>query len=642
MTKMENITTYIQSNVAWTFDTVADMKLATNLIDGSYAKTLGFRSLNDGGGAIYYINNNGTANERNVIAIGSLNAHLVINPNNLNVKQFGAYGDGSHDDLTAIQATVDYGRSNGYYNIHIPKGRYNISNALVLPELVQIYGDTRDTSVLVKTTNNTDSTDNVDAVVIFRKTQSYDRSYPERISLSNMAIEGKNDNTYGIYCPSACPRLKLDNINISKINTGFKLYNAWLFNIKDTSIQPVQNGFDIGHESDTSTSLNMVNTYVYGGSGTAYKLRGISYSGLTNICCDANTGIPYEFEWCNLSIDGFGCECEEASHCMKSTQSTLEINNATVLVNYSSSSYKCIEIVNNSRVTANKWRVMDRGENNTTTPGMFLYVGTIGTIVFNDCYIQKPFNTANHYNTTYDNYKVKTQSSDYFDNGNCDICGIGNVKNVGSGTAKTEFNTNANIKDHMGGIMFNNKAQVRYSLDGTDRNWKPAYKYGDLFVNQAPLLNGVAIQQQVSDSETREMAGTISAVSISGTSGTITLSSLDLETYANNLGLKIETQMKVNSSSGGEGTISAINTNDNVLSLTSVTGTFAVGDSLTYTGRTRIGTTKFSNIQSIGYGNTASRPTNPVSGYMYYDTTLNKPIWFKTGTTWVDATGTSV
>ena len=41
-TLQEIITAYIQANVAWTFDTVADMKAATNLVNGSYAQTQEF------------------------------------------------------------------------------------------------------------------------------------------------------------------------------------------------------------------------------------------------------------------------------------------------------------------------------------------------------------------------------------------------------------------------------------------------------------------------------------------------------------------------------------------------------------------------------------------------------------------------
>lgn len=42
-----------------------------------------------------------------------------------------------------------------------------------------------------------------------------------------------------------------------------------------------------------------------------------------------------------------------------------------------------------------------------------------------------------------------------------------------------------------------------------------------------------------------------------------------------------------------------------------------------------------------GSGTTSNRPTTPYKGYMYFDETLNKPIWFN-GTNWVDATGTAV
>ena len=101
-TLQEIITTYIQSNVAWVFDTVADMKSATNLVDGSFARTLGFHTINDGGGATYIISDTGTANEMDVIAIDSLYATL-IKPSTVTPELYGAYGDGTHDDSDCIQ-----------------------------------------------------------------------------------------------------------------------------------------------------------------------------------------------------------------------------------------------------------------------------------------------------------------------------------------------------------------------------------------------------------------------------------------------------------------------------------------------------------------------------------------------------------
>lgn len=107
-TLQEIIAEYLDANVTWTFDTVADMKLATNLIDGSYARTLGFHSIGDGGASIYKISDTGTADEMEVIAVGDLFATLV-KPTVVNPEIFGAYGDGIHADTDAIQKAINSG-----------------------------------------------------------------------------------------------------------------------------------------------------------------------------------------------------------------------------------------------------------------------------------------------------------------------------------------------------------------------------------------------------------------------------------------------------------------------------------------------------------------------------------------------------
>ena len=131
-TLQEIITTYIQSNVAWTFDTVADMKNATNFVAGSYAQTLGFYAVNDGGGAMYIISDTGTANEMDVIAVGDLYATLVT-LDDVNVKKFGAHGDGSTDDTTFIQRAIDYmsARNGGIVTIPESTGAYIFTEIVV-------------------------------------------------------------------------------------------------------------------------------------------------------------------------------------------------------------------------------------------------------------------------------------------------------------------------------------------------------------------------------------------------------------------------------------------------------------------------------------------------------------------------------
>lgn len=133
-TLQEIITTYIQSNVAWTFDTVADMKLATNLVNGSFARTLGFYSINDGGGSLYKVTDDGTANEKDIIAIGStLKAHLVLT-NEMNVKQFGAKGDVITNDTDCLQRALTVCSTNNVI-LNFPHGVY-LSNSLTTNGIV--------------------------------------------------------------------------------------------------------------------------------------------------------------------------------------------------------------------------------------------------------------------------------------------------------------------------------------------------------------------------------------------------------------------------------------------------------------------------------------------------------------------------
>ena len=132
-TLQEIITTYIQSNVAWTFDTVADMKLATNLVDGSFAQTLGFRAKGDGGGAIYKISDSGTADEMAVIAIGDLYATIVV-PEVATPEMFGAYGDKTHDDTNHLQLAINLAD-----DVKLDK-EYCINGSLSLKDGTHLFG----------------------------------------------------------------------------------------------------------------------------------------------------------------------------------------------------------------------------------------------------------------------------------------------------------------------------------------------------------------------------------------------------------------------------------------------------------------------------------------------------------------------
>lgn len=138
-TLQEIVADYLNSKAIFGFDNVESMKEASNLIDGSYAQTLGFYAKNDKGGALYKIRNITNANTVDnitIIPIGSddLIAELIIN--DMNVKQFGAKGDGTTDDSVAIQKAIDTCN-----NIYFPTGTYLLSDTLNLKSDLTLIGE---------------------------------------------------------------------------------------------------------------------------------------------------------------------------------------------------------------------------------------------------------------------------------------------------------------------------------------------------------------------------------------------------------------------------------------------------------------------------------------------------------------------
>lgn len=102
---------YLNSVALFTYDTVADMKLATNFINGSYAKTLGYYTKNDGGTSTYKIRtvtDQDVIDEGKIIALANpeLVAELVVK-DSINIKQFGAVCDGITDDTSHVQHMID-------------------------------------------------------------------------------------------------------------------------------------------------------------------------------------------------------------------------------------------------------------------------------------------------------------------------------------------------------------------------------------------------------------------------------------------------------------------------------------------------------------------------------------------------------
>lgn len=230
-TLQEIITTYIQSNVAWVFDTVADMKQSTNLVDGSYAHTLGFHDINDGGGALYKITDTGTANEMDVIAVGSLFANLIL-PAVVTPEMCGAYGDGTHDDQNSINRTlaisnkVKFGKNKtylirGYESGQAQGGTDGLleTTGLVVPSSSVV--DVNFATIQIATTNR-------------QNYHGFTLKNVNNVTIKNAVIVGDNSTHsgsdgqygYGVALLHAS-NVHLENLNISKCwGDGINLNNS--------------------------------------------------------------------------------------------------------------------------------------------------------------------------------------------------------------------------------------------------------------------------------------------------------------------------------------------------------------------------------------------------------------------------------
>ena len=123
------IAEYLQTQII--YDTTDEMiSDAENLTNGVRVQTLGYHTINDGGGAFYNITNTSSSDYQ--INLGSgLYATLIVG-DTINAKQFGCYGDNTHDDATTIQALFNTFLPLNK-KIYFPNGTYLTSTSINIP-----------------------------------------------------------------------------------------------------------------------------------------------------------------------------------------------------------------------------------------------------------------------------------------------------------------------------------------------------------------------------------------------------------------------------------------------------------------------------------------------------------------------------
>ena len=137
------ISQYLNSIAIFGYDSVASMKTSENLIDGSYARTLGYTSANDGGGALYKIRtitNDDVVDNAYIIDMSdnTLVAELIIENNSVDIRQLG--GVTTADISTQIAKYMAH--NSDKHKLYIPAGEW-ICNEIELSTWFDISGDSK-------------------------------------------------------------------------------------------------------------------------------------------------------------------------------------------------------------------------------------------------------------------------------------------------------------------------------------------------------------------------------------------------------------------------------------------------------------------------------------------------------------------
>lgn len=142
-----------------TYHNVSMMRQDRTLMPGMVAHTLGYYEPNDGGGAVYVVRgkaDSDTDDGGSVFFLDNGNVAEMIIDAVVNVKQFGAKGDGVTDDTAAIQNAINYSISHGKGGVEgsncipvvIPNGKYRTTATINITKSLSNWELHAETSII--------------------------------------------------------------------------------------------------------------------------------------------------------------------------------------------------------------------------------------------------------------------------------------------------------------------------------------------------------------------------------------------------------------------------------------------------------------------------------------------------------------
>lgn len=263
-TLQEIIGDYLNANAVWGFDVVADMQASTNLVDGSYARTLGYHTKNDGGGALYQIKTSVTSDDIYVVIGDDLYAVLAEAEPSAN--QFGCYGDGTHDDQALLQNYLNYVMNHNRKGILNAGCVYSVTS-IVINNRIKLFGN----GATLKAQGSAD-------VLEVNITE-----HNKKVYITNLLIDGDDKAESGLHIVE-CRNMEFCEGEIMNVvgygvkqDAGFELYlhNVDIYNKYQTPVGNNTYGIYVNTTDNIFEDIVIKNIHcgIYVGAGSNYFER---------------------------------------------------------------------------------------------------------------------------------------------------------------------------------------------------------------------------------------------------------------------------------------------------------------------------------------------------------------------------------
>lgn len=631
---------YLETTALWTFDTVADMQSSTNLNNGSFAQTLGYYAKGDGGGATYKIRTKtggDTPNGRDIISISdTIVAEIVFDNDTICVRQFGAKGNGTDDDTTAIQQSIAYAMDHNLTDIYLHNGTYLITTPIMLYNFLNLKGENRENTKIVKSGHNLDSVYSQDCVLTATYRAGDTLHYPRYITIDNILLESVDNSdqpAFGLYLNTSC---FITITHFASRHTGCCIYlgDIWLSSMKEVST-----GYGTtGLQTRAGTTLSIDDVFTNNNSDYGYYFQGLSYSSLNNIACDGcPDGTAYYFYYVTLNVNGMGLEANDYTKGIQCVNSTITLNTLKARTNESDSSAVLLTL-QNSNVIINDAIFGDQRSGGTyETTGKFLaFTGTGSHLTLDGYKSFTKFSTPNQnehltnvitqidgeniVNTMGENRSFVGSKYPY------DTVTYGSLLNLPTGQSM--------LSEPCSDFQNNNYHNVSIAWSQDTR------PMGAIVPNVGVNRSGSVMFIKTSESENCELVNPITATSVADNKITLTFTDLTLNDVAEYRLDKITNKWRARKKGTATSyTVDSADYTNHTITVNSATG-FDVGDYVELLPPRDVRDCSFLPVQGVLYGATSERPPYPKNGTMYFDTTIGKPIW-RAGNRWVDSTGTT-